>query len=93
MNKLSMVAGAAGLALGLRRTSSSFRYAGKVVAITGGSRGLGLVMARQLAKSGARIAFCARDGGEVERARAELATGGADVLGVIGDVSDAAQAT
>ena len=91
-NRFWMVAGAAGMIAGARRTLPPFRYAGKAVAITGGSRGLGLVMARQLARKGARIAFCARDGGEVERARAELAQIGADVLGLPCDVSDAGQA-
>ena len=32
---------------------------GKVVLVTGGSRGLGLVLARQLAAKGARLAICA----------------------------------
>ncbi len=35
-------------------------FAGKVVVITGGSRGLGLVLARQFAAEGARIALIAR---------------------------------
>ena len=33
----------------------------KTVLITGGSRGLGLVMAREFAREGARLAICARD--------------------------------
>jgi len=44
----------------------------KVVLITGGSRGLGLVMARQLIARRARVAVCARDPDELRRARAEL---------------------
>ena len=39
------------------------------VLITGGSRGLGLLMARQLAADGARLTICARDQAELERAR------------------------
>jgi short-subunit dehydrogenase len=38
------------------------------VFITGGTRGLGLVMARQLAREGANLAVCARDPEEVQRA-------------------------
>jgi NAD(P)-dependent dehydrogenase (short-subunit alcohol dehydrogenase family) len=42
------------------------------VVITGGSRGLGLVLARQLAAQGARICLLARNGDELARARAQL---------------------
>lgn len=36
--------------------------------VTGGSRGLGLLIARELSKAGANVAICARDGAELERA-------------------------
>jgi short-subunit dehydrogenase len=62
-----------------------------VVLITGGSRGLGLVIAREIAGRGARIVICARDGAELERARADLASQGADVLAVTCDVTDPVQ--
>jgi NAD(P)-dependent dehydrogenase (short-subunit alcohol dehydrogenase family) len=84
-------AGAAGVAVGLRRAFPSFSFAGKVVLITGGSRGLGLVMARELLRRGARLAFCARDPAEVERARAELTFRG-EALAVTCDVSEPEQA-
>ncbi|HZX94541.1 MAG TPA: SDR family oxidoreductase [Myxococcales bacterium] len=84
-------AGAAGVLLGLRRALPRYSFAGKVVVVTGASRGLGLVLARQLARRGAKLAICARDGAELERARAELAGRGADVLAVSCDVSDPAQ--
>ena len=89
---LLLAAGAAGLAWGLRRIAQPFSWAGKVVAITGGSRGLGLVMARQLAAQGARLVLCARDASELERARSEFAALGVDALAATCDVSDAAQA-
>lgn len=60
----------------------------RVVLITGGSRGLGLVLAREFAARGCRIAICARDGHELARARAELAERGADVLALPCDVAD-----
>jgi short-subunit dehydrogenase len=44
----------------------------KVVVITGGSRGLGLAMAEECAKRGARIAICARDAQELETARKQV---------------------
>jgi NAD(P)-dependent dehydrogenase (short-subunit alcohol dehydrogenase family) len=49
-------------------------------------------MARELARAGARLAICARDAAELERARAELAASGTDVLAVTSDVSDPEQA-
>jgi NAD(P)-dependent dehydrogenase (short-subunit alcohol dehydrogenase family) len=84
--------GAAGVAVGLRRMFPSFSFSGKVVLITGSSRGLGLVLARQLGRRGARLALCARDAAELERARAELTSQEAEVLAVTCDVSDPAQA-
>src|SRR5919199_460360 len=61
---------------------------GKTVLITGGSRGLGLVMARQLIQQGVRLAICARDAAELERARVELEQSGGEVLTVSCDVRD-----
>lgn len=66
---------------------SSYSFNGKVVLITGGSRGLGLVMARQLADQGARLALCARDKAELQRAADELRARGSEVLTYAGDVS------
>ena len=88
-----LAAGVAGLVVGLRRAGAHAWFEGKVVLITGGSRGLGLVLARLLVRRGARIAICARDGAELERARQELAAGGAEVLAIACDVSSAAQAS
>lgn len=61
---------------------------GKTVLITGGSRGLGLVLARQLVQAGVRLAICARDTTELERARTELEQRGAEVLALPCDVTD-----
>ena len=52
--------------------SRSMSFKDKVVVITGGSRGLGLVMARQLASRGAKLALLARDREEMETAAEEL---------------------
>ncbi|HEY4562263.1 MAG TPA: SDR family NAD(P)-dependent oxidoreductase, partial [Thermoanaerobaculia bacterium] len=41
----------------------------RVAVITGGSRGLGLLMARELAAAGARLAILARDPAELDLAR------------------------
>lgn len=58
----------------------------KVVLITGGGRGLGLVMARRFAKEGAKIAICAREKIELEDAKRELETKGAEVFSTVCDV-------
>lgn len=88
-----LAAGAAGLWYGLRRARVLGAFEGKVVLVTGGSRGLGLVLARHLVRRGAKLAICARDGAELERARQELAASGAEVLAMACDVSSAAQAS
>ena len=49
---------------------------GKVVLVTGGSRGLGYAVARELALSGARLALTSRHADELERARARLLASG-----------------
>src|SRR5947207_419806 len=82
-------AGAGLLAVGaLARRAREYDLAGKTVLITGGSRGLGLVMAREFARHGARLALCARDPDELERARHDLESRGADALTVPCDVTD-----
>src|SRR5215217_3206584 len=60
----------------------------KTVLITGGSRGLGLVMAREFAREGARLAICARDERELEQARIDLETLSAEVMTVPCDVTN-----
>ncbi|WP_162051841.1 SDR family NAD(P)-dependent oxidoreductase [Pontibacter pamirensis] len=82
-NKLWWLAAGAGALMAARaviRKLGAYDFNHKVVLITGGSRGLGLVMARQLAAEGARLVLCARDEFELEDARMELAGNGADVL-------------
>lgn len=63
----------------------------KTVLITGGSRGLGLEMARQLAHEGANIAICARDEDELARAQSELQQYGIDVFAEVCDITDKVQ--
>jgi len=65
---------------------------GNVVLITGGSRGLGLAMAMEFAKQGARLVLCARNEVELERARMKLSELGAEVFVIPCDVSDKDQA-
>jgi NAD(P)-dependent dehydrogenase (short-subunit alcohol dehydrogenase family) len=60
---------------------------GRTVLITGGSRGLGLVLARAVAQAGARVAICGRDPATLDRAREDLERRGARVLAVACDVT------
>jgi NAD(P)-dependent dehydrogenase (short-subunit alcohol dehydrogenase family) len=64
---------------------------GKVVLITGGSRGLGFAIAQEFAGLGCRIVICARDNAELERAAAELRRNGVEVLGIECDVANQEQ--
>jgi len=64
-----------------------FSYPGRVAIITGGSRGLGLLMARQLRKKGARVALLARNREELVRAK-ELLGDSSSVLTIACDVAE-----
>ncbi|HEX8330558.1 MAG TPA: SDR family oxidoreductase [Hymenobacter sp.] len=69
----------------------SYDLSQRVVLITGGSRGLGLVLARQAVAEGARVAICARDEAELARARQDLLLAGAaeaDVLTLARDITN-----
>ncbi len=60
---------------------------GKVVLITGGSRGFGLAMAEEFAQEGAKLVICSREDDELARAQTKLQELGADVLTVVCDVT------
>lgn len=94
-NTLLWAAAGIGTALALRSVIRSRRkhdFRGKTALITGGSRGLGLVLARRLLGEGMRVAICARDAAELERARADLVRkDNPSVLTVPCDVTDAVQ--
>ena len=90
-NGLLLAAAGAGALLAVRelvRRSREYDMRGRVVLITGGSRGLGLVLARELAREGARLAICARDPEELDRARHDLERRGATVRAAPCDVTD-----
>src|SRR5512138_3536962 len=89
---LPLGAGAALLAWQSARRRNAFNFRGRVVLITGGSRGLGFVMARQLAAEGARLALVARSADDLEAAAAKLRSGGADVFTWACDVGNRRQA-
>lgn len=76
------------------RARRRIAFRGRTVVITGGSRGLGLEIARQLAAVGARLTLCARDEQELRRAKDDLLqrSPDADVTLEAHDVSNAEEA-
>ncbi len=95
-NKATLFWAAAGLggflaARALWKNRHLYDWRGKKALITGGSRGLGLVLARELAQEGAQLAICARDPEELARAGRDLSERGATVVPVTCDVTDQAQ--
>jgi 3-oxoacyl-[acyl-carrier protein] reductase len=63
--------------------------AGKNVAITGASQGLGLAIAEKCLQEGANVAICARTESDLDRARESLAASaqGAKIVTVVADMS------
>lgn len=78
----------AGAILTARRAQDDLH--GEVAVVTGASRGLGLLLARELAGQGCLLVICARDAAELERAADELRAAGAEVTTVACDVTDEA---
>lgn len=66
------------------------RFAGQTVMITGGNKGIGRGIATRFAQEGAKVAIAAIDKDTPEAARAIAAETGAEVLGLILDVTDIA---
>jgi NAD(P)-dependent dehydrogenase (short-subunit alcohol dehydrogenase family) len=89
MNR-ALLLGALGVGgyLAYRALKPRYQFRDRHVLITGGSRGLGLVMARQFADAGARLTICSRDSDELARAVEELEERGARVVAVECDVTD-----
>ena len=78
----------AGAILTARRAQDDLH--GEVAVVTGASRGLGLLLARELAGQGCPLVICARDAAELERAADDLRAAGAEVTTVACDVTDEA---
>ena len=76
----------------IRRHVAPTDLTGQTALVTGGSRGLGLLVSRELAHAGCNVAICARDADELERARADLLRYGRPVEAIVCDVADRLQA-
>ena len=81
---------AAWLALRIIRTLR-FSLTKKIALITGGSRGLGLVLARQICAAGGKVALLARDNDELIRAKSDLTRRGGRVFTIQCDLLDSEQ--
>jgi short-subunit dehydrogenase len=95
-NGRNSLIGAAAIGLALTavkfmRQSKAPTMHGQVVLITGGSRGLGILLAHEFARQGARLVICARNQQELSQAEQQLEQHGAEVLSVVCDISDRVQ--
>jgi len=94
----AVTVGAAGLLAGIgtavagralwRSLTSTSSLNGKVVLITGSSRGLGLALATECANQGCRLAICARDQPTLQDAERELRRLGAEVFAMPCDITE-----
>jgi len=83
--------GAVAAWLTMRARRQHFSFLGKSVLITGGSGGLGLLVAQEICKQGGRVALLARDQNELRRARKQLIRDGGEAITVTCDLIDRAQ--
>jgi short-subunit dehydrogenase len=92
-NSMLMMAAGAGImfASWMGRTARHYDFRDKTVLITGGSRGLGFVLASEFARAGAKVAICARDEETLKHAQAKLKAQGIQVVAVACDVTKSEQ--
>jgi NAD(P)-dependent dehydrogenase (short-subunit alcohol dehydrogenase family) len=91
--RLALAGATAAVTLGVREAIARAREAdlrGEVAFVTGGTRGLGLLLARQLGREGCRVAICGRDEEQLQRAIEDLREHDIEALGVVCDVADPA---
>ena len=91
LTTLAIGVGAAITWRAILRAKRAYDVSGKTILIVGGSRGLGLILARQLAAQGAKLSICARGERELAAAKLDLEARGAEVLTTVCDVTDKAQ--
>ena len=70
------------------RADEAAKFRGRVVVVTGGSKGLGLLLAREYGQLGARVEVLARDGNELNEAGSWLASHGVEANVLACDLRD-----
>ena len=88
----TVLATAAAFAL-VRSTRRRLDLHGRTALITGGSRGLGLALAREFGRLGAHVVLAARDAAELEAARLDLEARGVSASVWVCDLSDRGEGT
>jgi NAD(P)-dependent dehydrogenase (short-subunit alcohol dehydrogenase family) len=86
-----LIVGAALVARHLRRLRA-LDLTNRIVLITGGSRGLGLLLAREVGRLGAHVVIAARDEAELHRAQRDLQAQGISASILVADVATGQQA-
>lgn len=89
---LAATLGCGAVAVRRARQRRACDFERRSVLITGGSRGLGLLMAARLLDEGARVTIAARDEAELERARRKLPSRYGELTCVVRDVANRADA-
>lgn len=80
--------GAAAVVAKSIKSSRKLQLKDKVILITGGSRGLGLILARELSEYGAETVICGRSEETLRKASADLASISGDYLAIPCDITD-----
>lgn len=83
----TLLISAAALIAARRLFAAPYSLAGKSVLITGGSRGLGLALGRELLRYGANLTLLARDEAELRRAEGDLRARAAELRRLGGQAS------
>jgi NAD(P)-dependent dehydrogenase (short-subunit alcohol dehydrogenase family) len=73
----------------MHMNTQTLSLAGQSALVTGGSRGIGLAIARRLGLMGAKVAICARDTKRLEESAAALRGEGLQILPLTADVAKA----
>ncbi|HVX11012.1 MAG TPA: SDR family NAD(P)-dependent oxidoreductase [Pirellulales bacterium] len=82
-----LAGGVASLYLANRLVRRPYSLRGRTVLITGGSRGLGLLLAREVVRQGAKVVICGRNQEALDRAADDLRRSGGQVHAVVCDVT------
>ena len=88
----SAAIGAALMAARISRKRRAIDLSNRVALITGGSRGLGLLLARELGRSGTRVVLAARDQSELDVALRDLESRGIEASTIVADIAEASDA-